>query len=232
MSKRSIFNWSGGKDSALAFYYAKKDPQIEMQQLLTSISEEHQRISMHGVRRSLLEQQIESLKIPSTLLQLPPETDMAMYDDLMRTTLQPLVAEGAEYSIFGDIFLEDLKKYRENKLAEVGLKGLFPLWKRDTTELVHEFLDLGFRTLVVSIDGSKLDKSFAGRELDRSFLADLPKEVDPCGENGEFHTFVFDGPIFEKAIAFEKGELVGKEYKLAKDSDDSVTYYFQDLLPK
>ncbi len=129
-------------------------------------------------------------------------------------------------------FLEDLKKYREGKLAEVGLKGLFPLWKRNTTELVKEFIELGFRTIVVSIDGSKLDSSFAGRELDIDFLNDLPSNVDPCGENGEFHTFVFEGPIFENPISFERAEVVSKDYQLSKDSDETVTYYFQDLIPK
>ena len=228
--KRSIFNWSGGKDSALAFYYSKNDPEISMECLLTSISKEHQRISMHGVRRSLLEAQVEALKLPITILELPPETDMKTYDQLMRNTLEPLAAGGFQYSIFGDIFLEDLKKYRDQKLSEVGLTGIYPLWKRNTKDLIKEFLGLGFRTIVVSIDGSKLDPSFAGRELDDSFLEDLPDGVDPCGENGEFHTFVFDGPIFENPIDFRLGDLVSKEYKLAKDSSESVTYYFKDLL--
>ena len=228
--KQSIFNWSGGKDSALALHYVLKDPEVNVSQLLTSISQKHQRISMHGVRRSLLEAQIESLSIPSTIMELPPETDMDKYDEIMRSTLMPLVKEGHTHSVFGDIFLEDLRKYREQRLSEVGLKGLFPLWKRDTKSLVLEFLDSGFRTIVVSVDGSKLDKSFAGRELDRSFLNDLPANVDPCGENGEFHTFVFDGPIFKRRINFEKGDLVSKDYQLSKDSTEKVIYFFQDLI--
>lgn len=229
--KPSIFNWSGGKDSALAFYYAQKDSNIQINQLLTSISQEHQRVSMHGVRRSLLEAQISALNIPSTILELPPETDMNQYDELMKSALTPLVEQGNQYSIYGDIFLEDLRKYREDRLSELGINGLFPLWKRNTTDLVKNFIDLGFRTIVVSIDGSKLDQSFVGRELDIQFLNDLPSNVDPCGENGEFHTFVFQGPIFEKRIQFTRGKVVSKSYQLSKESDEQVTYYFQDLEP-
>lgn len=231
MKHPSIFNWSGGKDSALSLYHTLQNPQFEVRHLLTSVNSETGRISMHGVRKELLEKQVAAIGLPLSLLSLPGEISMEAYDRLMRNQMIGFLEEGITHSIFGDIFLEDLKAYREQRLEEVGLKGHFPIWKRDTRELVHEFLDLGFRTLVVSVDGSKLDRSFAGRELDQAFLNDLPPHVDPCGENGEFHTFVFDGPIFKRTIEFKKGEVVGKEYKLSTKNDETVTYWFQDLMP-
>lgn len=232
MAKKSLFNWSGGKDSALALYHTLNNSDYDVKCLMTSMNSEADRISMHGVRRSMLEQQVEAIGIPLSILSLPGEISMEDYDKLMREQMNSFIESGITHSIFGDIFLEDLKKYREQRLEEVGLAGHFPLWKRDTKELIHEFLELGFKTLVVSVDGSKLDNSFAGRVLDQSFLNDLPEDVDPCGENGEFHTFVFEGPIFKKPLAFTKGEVVGKEYKLSGETDKTVTYWFQDLLPK
>lgn len=231
MAHQALFNWSGGKDSALALYHLQQDPAFELRQLLTSVNSEAERISMHGVRKEMLEKQTALIGIPLSVLSLPGEISMDDYDRLMRKELTRFVEQGITHSVFGDIFLEDLKQYREERLAEVGLKGHFPLWKRDTSELIREFLDLGFRTLVVSVDGSKLDQSFAGRELNEDFLNDLPPEVDPCGENGEFHTFVFEGPIFQSPVPFRKGEVVGKSYKLSKETEETVTYWFQDLLP-
>lgn len=230
MKKAAIFNWSGGKDSALALYHTLRNPQIEVKHLLTSVNSETNRISMHGVRLGLLQKQAESIGLPLSLLSLPGEISMEEYDLLMAKRMQEFLDSGVSTSIFGDIFLADLKKYRERKLAEVGLKGYFPLWKRDTKELVNEFISLGFRTIVVSIDGSKLDQSFVGREINQSFLNDLPDGVDPCGENGEFHSFVFDGPIFKEPIQFERGDVVAKEYVLSKETGETVTYWFQDLL--
>ncbi len=231
MANQSLFNWSGGKDSALALYHTLKNPDFEVSHLMTSVNSEADRISMHGVRRSMLEAQVAAIGLPLSLLSLPGEISMEDYDALMRKQMTRFIDQGITHSVFGDIFLEDLKQYREQRLAEVGLKGYFPLWKRDTRALIQEFLELGFRTLVVSVDGSKLDKSFAGRELDEAFLKDLPENVDPCGENGEFHTFVFEGPIFKSPVTFKKGEVVGKEYKLSGETDKTVTYWFQDLLP-
>lgn len=229
MAHKSLFNWSGGKDSTLALYHTLNNPEFDVKFLMTSLNSEADRISMHGVRKSMLEQQVEAIGLPLSILSLPGEISMEDYDALMRKQMEGFINQGVTHSVFGDIFLEDLKKYREQRLEEVGLKGHFPLWKRDTRELIQEFLDLGFKTMVVSVDGSKLDKSFAGRELDESFLNDLPQNVDPCGENGEFHTFVFEGPIFSKPVSFNKGEVVGKEYKLSGETDEKVTYWFQDL---
>ena len=229
MTEFSLFNWSGGKDSALALYHSLNDDSHQIKRLLTSINIETERISMHGVRLSLLEKQAYAIGIPLSILCLPGEITMDEYDQMMRIQMDQVKEEGITTSVFGDIFLEDLKAYREQRLEEVGLSGKFPLWKRDTTELVHEFIDLGFRTMVVSVDGSKLDQSFVGREIDKAFLNDLPEGGDPCGENGEFHSFVFEGPIFKEPIQFERGEVVAKEYNLSKENDETVTYWFQDL---
>ena len=230
MAELALFNWSGGKDSALALYHTLRNSQFEVKHLLTSVNSEINRISMHGVRLSLLQKQAESIGIPLSLLSLPGEISMEEYDQLMADKMQGFLDASISTSIFGDIFLEDLKQYRDQKLAQVGLKGDFPLWQRNTKELVNEFISLGFKTMVVSVDGSKLDQSFVGRIIDESFLNDLPENVDPCGENGEFHSFVFEGPIFKKPIRFERGEVVGKEYKLSKETGETVTYWFQDLI--
>jgi len=227
--KRAFFNWSGGKDSALALHYAIENNDYQILRLLTSINKDLERISMHGVRKSMLIKQVESIGIPLTLLELPTDIDMNKYDELMGQTLQGLQKEGLEYSVFGDIFLEDLKAYRDKRMTAVGLKGFYPLWKRNTTELIHEFIDKGFRTILVSINGAKLGQEFAGQELTLDLVKEFPKDVDPCGENGEFHTYVFDGPIFNEPIKFQRGDIVEKIYPLSKESKEEVTYWFQDL---
>ena len=238
--KKAIYNWSGGKDSSLALYHVLKDKEFEIETLLTSVNGHHKRISMHGVREELLEVQAQELNLPLTKLVLPEQPSMSEYETIMENTLNGFLDKGVTHSIFGDIFLEDLKKYREEKLAKVGLKGHFPLWKRDTTELVHEFIDLGFKTVLVCVKSELLDKSFAGRIIDKDFLQDLPKNVDPCGENGEFHTFVFDGPIFKKPIPIEIGQTIFREYKTPKSKDDTCNgtapsqmgFHFTDLTLK
>lgn len=189
--------------------------------LLTSISEQYQRVSMHGVRLDLLEAQAESIGIPLRKMEIPEMPTMKVYEQVMAATLTDLIKDGATRSVFGDIFLEDLRKYREEKLAEANLKGLFPLWNIPTNELIREFIDLGFKTITTCVNEKYLDKSFAGRIIDNDFLKDLPKNVDPCGENGEFHTFVFDGPIFKKAIPFTIGETVYRKYTPTKENDNS-----------
>lgn len=238
--KKAIFNWSGGKDSALALHRILQHGNYEVGKLLTSINTHHQRISMHGVREKLLEQQAESVGIPLQKLPLPQMPDMDQYNRIMQKTMEGLKKEGYEHAIFGDIFLEDLKKYREERLHSQGFSAHFPIWKEDTRTLIREFLDLGFKTILVCIKSSLLDKSFAGRVIDEQFLDDLPENVDPCGENGEFHTFVFDGPIFKYPIPFEIGEKVYREYKSPKSDEkdkgeggDSGTigFWFCDLVP-
>lgn len=236
MKPKALFNWSSGKDSALALYKILQEGQYEISTLLTSINQEFQRISMHGVPISLLEKQAESLGIPLIKMELPKEPSMEEYRQIMSTTMAEIKARGITHSIFGDIFLEDLRKYREDQLNTIGMQAVFPLWKQDTTDLICEFLDLGFKTIVTCVNGSYLDKSFAGRIMDHKFIDDLPENVDPCGENGEFHTFTFDGPVFKNPIQFEVGETVKKTYPKPKtspeDEDGEYIFWFSDLILK
>tara|TARA_R110002072_G_scaffold21664_1_gene76519 strand:- start:49537 stop:50283 length:747 start_codon:yes stop_codon:yes gene_type:complete len=218
---KAVMNWSGGKDSALTLYKLQQSQEFEIACLLTSISQKYQRISMHGVRSELLDAQAKSIGIPVVKMEVPDMPSMEVYENTMRDTLSDLKKKGITASIFGDIFLEDLREYRENKLAELELTAVFPLWKQPTGKLIHEFLDLGFKTITTCVNEKYLDKSFVGRVIDEDFLKDLPANVDPCGEHGEFHTFVFDGPIFSKPIEFEIGEKVLRKYEAPKTEDDS-----------
>lgn len=236
MKPKAIFNWSSGKDSALALYKTLQEDQFEITSLLTSINKEFQRISMHGVHVSLLEKQAESLGFPLIKMELPKEPTMEEYREIMSKTMNTIQSQGITHSIFGDIFLEDLRKYREDQLKSIGMEGVFPLWKINTTDLIHEFLDLGFKTIVTCVNETYLDKSFAGRIIDKDFINDLPKNVDPCGENGEFHTFTFDGPVFKNPVQFEMGEIVKKTYPKPKTNDNEengdYVFWFCDLLLK
>lgn len=236
MKPKAIFNWSSGKDSALALYKILQEEKFEITSLLTSINKEFQRISMHGVHVSLLEKQAESLGFPLAQLELPKEPSMEEYREMMESIMTDFKKQGVTHSIFGDIFLEDLRKYREDQLAAAGIQGVFPLWKKDTKNLIEEFMDLGFKTIVTCINETYLDKSFAGRVIDKQFIEDLPENVDPCGENGEFHTFTFDGPIFKDPIGFEVGEIVKKTYPKPKSGNDEengeYVFWFCDLKAK
>ncbi|ANF51063.1 ATP-binding protein [Chryseobacterium glaciei] len=236
MKPKAIFNWSSGKDSALALYKTLKEDRFEITSLLTSVNEEFQRISMHGVHVDLLKQQASSLEIPLMTMQIPKEPTMEQYREIMISTMDTIKSKGNMHSIFGDIFLEDLRKYREEQLQSIGMEAVFPLWKQNTSSLINEFLDLGFKTIVTCVNETYLDKSFAGRIIDKDFIKDLPENVDPCGENGEFHTFTFDGPIFKNPIEFEIGETVKKTYPKPKsdenDKDEEYIFWFCDLIPK
>ncbi len=237
--KKCIFNWSGGKDSALALYYCLQNPDLEIKYLVTTINDAADRISMHGVRTELLVKQAESIGIPLYQVRLPEMPGMAEYDTVMRKTLKHFKAEGITHAIFGDIFLEDLKNYRDARLAEVGLSGIYPLWKRNTGDLITEFLALGFGT-VISCAEQRLER-IAGKEITQELILSLPEDVDVCGENGEFHTFTFKGPIFKQAIAYLTGEKVFKQYMAPKDPDGacvstdtpmSAGFWYCDLLLK
>src|SRR6202162_1372613 len=206
-----LFCWSGGKDSAMALHELRAARDCRITALLTTITEEYARISMHGVRRALLERQAESLGLPLHAVLIPPQCINATYEERMKEALAPHFARGVRSVAFGDIFLEDLRVYREKNLAQIGMRALFPIWKRDTRELAREFMRLGFLAINGCVDPRVLDASFAGRELDASFFADLPPSVDPCGENGEFHTFVLDGPVFKTPIACRVGEKVTRD---------------------
>ena len=234
MRKKALMNWSGGKDSALSLHHILQNNEYKVEYLLTSLNDSFKRVSMHGVREELLDQQAENIGINLIKLRLAETVSMEEYQEKMAEIMKPLVNSGINYSIFGDIFLEDLRQHREERLQQVGMKGVFPLWKQPSLALLDEFWDLGFKTIVVAINGNNLDKSFCGRILDRDFVKDLPKTVDPCGENGEFHTFVFETPYFKKSIKFDIGETVDKIYNFKNsDGDDlSSTYFFTDLIAK
>lgn len=239
---KALFNWSSGKDSALALYKIQQNPEFKIDCLLTSVNQQFQRISMHGVRVELLEQQAESIGIPLEIMQIPEMPTMEVYENVMQKTLEKLKNKRITHSVFGDIFLEDLRQYREEKLAIMGFEGAFPIWKIPTHDLIQEFITLGFKTIVVCVNEKYLDKSFVGRIIDQQFIDDLPENVDVCSENGEFHTFSFDGPIFSKPIDFEIGEIVYRKYEKPKqdasntacDTDDTTDYgfWYCDLLPK
>lgn len=221
LNEKIIFNWSGGKDSALALYTILKAQQDEVACLLTSIVESDQRITMHGVRVELLEAQAESIGLPLVKMQMPEMPDMETYERIVITTLTALRATGATRSVYGDIFLEDLRKYREDQMSGLNLKALFPLWGMPTRELIRQFLDLGFKAVITCVNANVLDQSFAGRIIDEELINELPAHVDPCGENGEYHTFVFDGPIFRKPVSFVKGDIVFRKYGDAIEKENS-----------
>ncbi|UOY07001.1 diphthine--ammonia ligase [Muricauda sp. SCSIO 64092] len=217
---KAFFNWSSGKDAAMALHMVQKEGK-EVDLLVTTISQKYQRVSMHGLHRSLLEAQAASLGIPLEVIELPENPTMEAYGTTMGERLTLLQNQGYAHSYFGDIFLEDLKVYREQMLHPLGFKAVFPLWKKDTRQLLLDFIDLGMRAIVICVNAQVLDKSFCGRVIDRSFLDDLPSNVDSCGENGEFHTFCFDGPLFQWPIAFTKGEIVYKTYPAPKTEQNT-----------
>ncbi|WP_316766879.1 diphthine--ammonia ligase [Pedobacter frigiditerrae] len=225
----AVFNWSGGKDSTLALHYVLQNDDFYIRYLLTTVNDGFNRIAMHGVREALLLEQVSSLKIPLVQVRLPEMPDMEIYEQELRQALNKLKSEGIHHSIFGDIFLEDLKFYRETQLSKIGMQAVFPLWKRDSLELVKEFIALGYKTIVVCAQEGLQD--FCGRIIDQSFLDDLPKDIDPAGENGEFHTFVFDGPIFNKPIDFQLGEKVYKTFPSPNKYGTQSGYWYRDLVP-
>ena len=242
--KPAVFCWSGGKDSALGLYKVRppllsppKGEKIarpmeetwDVKYLLTTVNEQFKRISMHGVREELLEAQASSLGIPLVKIYVNEGTN-AEYEKKMEETLLGFKKQRIEHVIFGDIFLEDLRKYREDNLAKVGMKGVFPLWKQDTTKLLQEFLSLKFKTVICCTNDAYLGEEWAGRVIDDKFISDLPKNVDPCGENGEYHTFCFEGPIFKKPINIKVGE---KTYRplVVKITDDCPNGSLRDSLP-
>ncbi|HEY6128445.1 MAG TPA: hypothetical protein VIW23_09710 [Candidatus Acidoferrum sp.] len=208
---RVLFCWSGGKDSTLALHALRQRDDVRVTGLLTTVTEGYDRISMHGVRRSLLLEQVKALGLPLHEVRIPPQCVNPIYESRMEQALRDQLAAGVRTVAFGDIFLQDLREYRERNLARAGMNAIFPIWKRETRELAREFCTLGFRAIAVCIDPKKLSRDFAGRELDESFFHDLPQDVDACGENGEFHTFVYDGPIFSRPIVVQRGEVVERD---------------------
>jgi uncharacterized protein (TIGR00290 family) len=203
-------SWSGGKDSALALWVLREQG-IEPEALITTVTDAYDRISMHGVRRGLLASQSDTLGIPLIEVRIPPACVNDVYEARMAEAFASAPLSEVEAVAFGDLFLEDVRAYREERLAATGRRGLFPLWGHDTGVLAREFIAAGFQAYIVCLDPRSLDASFAGRAYDEQLLADLPANVDPCGENGEFHTFVHAGPIFAESIACETGEIVQRD---------------------
>lgn len=221
MSEPIALCFSGGKDSAMALQEIRRRGEYRVAELVTTVTDAYDRVSMHGVRRALLRRQAESLGLPLVEVTVPPESSNAVYEREMGKAFSRIRDKGIRQVAFGDIFLEDLRDYRERQLAASGLTCLFPIWKRPTRSLAQTFIDEGFRAVTVCVYSKVLDESFAGRHFDAAFLNDLPDSVDPCGENGEFHTFVFDGPIFSRPIEFTGGTVVERD-----------GFFFHDLLPE
>lgn len=220
--EKIILAWSGGKDSSLALYKLREAGEYEVAGLLTTVTGEYERISMHGVRRSLLERQAHALGLPLILVTLPRQCTNADYAARMEAAMAGLRDGGIRKVAFGDIYLADIRRYREENLAQAGMEAVFPLWGRDTGELAREFISLGFQAVLTCVDTLVLPAELAGREYDISLLSELPAGVDPAGENGEFHSFVYDGPVFREPVRVIRGERVLRENRFA----------YCDLLPE
>jgi uncharacterized protein (TIGR00290 family) len=244
MKEKIVFCWSGGKDSALALNRLRKDERYEIVSLLTTCNEHFQRVSMHGVRLELLEQQAESIGLPLGKIFFSQRSSNVEYQQKMSASLLAHKARGVTACAFGDIFLEDLKRWREENLAHVGMRGIFPIWKIDSRELMREFFALGFATIICCVNDAYLDENAVGRNLDREFIDSLPANVDPCGENGEFHSFAFAGPIFRQPVKFKVGEKIYRPVEVTHPTDSASSYvcppssprqtkgfWFCDLLP-
>lgn len=219
---KCLFSWSGGKDSVLALYEILGSRDYDIMALMTTVTLGYDRISMHGVRCTLLEKQAESLGLGLEKVTIPPDASNQEYELSLGRMLLGYKETGVDSVIFGDIYLREVREYREKQLGGLGLKCEFPIWGRDSRSLSREFIDNGFKAVVVCVDSTLLDGSFVGREFDDDFLAGLPPTVDMCGENGEFHTFVYDGPIFADRVGFDMGEITLRDGR----------FYYCDLLPR
>lgn len=216
-----MLSWSGGKDSALALHTLRQDARYTVTGLLTSVNTHYGRVSMHGVREALLDAQAESLGLPLYKVMLSEQPSNEEYEQKMHAALEAFKTQGIRHVAFGDLFLDDIRRYRENSLAPLQMQCMFPLWHRPTDKLAREFIALGFKALLCCVDGQALSGGFAGREYDETLLRELPAGVDACGENGEFHTFVYAGPIFRRRIAFRRGRQVRRDHR----------FHFCDLIP-
>jgi len=233
--KSAIFCWSGGKDSALCLYKILQEKKYDVKYLLTTVNEQFRRISMHGVREELLDEQAKQIGIPLIKIYVSEGTN-AEYERKMEEMLLRFKSEGIHHVVFGDIFLEDLRKYRKDNLAKVGMKAVFPLWSQNTNELLREFLALKFTTIICCTNDAYLGEEWAGRIIDEKFISSLPVNVDACGENGEYHTFCFEGPIFKTPINIAVGKKIYKPLivKTTVDSNLPTTqtkgFWFCELL--
>jgi uncharacterized protein (TIGR00290 family) len=221
MRKNILISWSGGKDSSLALYEIQKSRDYEVAALITTITSDYDRVSMHGLRTILLDKQASSLNIPLEKVFISKNASNDEYESRLKEVLLKYKQLGIRDVVFGDLFLEEIKEYREDLLGKIGMECVFPIWKRDTVKLAKKFIELGFKAITVCVDSNVLGKEFAGREFDEHFLDDLPKAIDPCGENGEFHTFTYDGPVFNTPISHELGKIVLRDER----------FYYCDILP-
>lgn len=221
MRKNILISWSGGKDSSLALYEIQKSRDYEVAALITTITSDYDRVSMHGLRTILLDEQASSLNIPLEKIFISKNAPNDEYESRLKEALLKYKQLGIRDVVFGDLFLEEIKKYREDLLGKIGMECVFPIWKRDTVKLAKRFIELGFKAITVCVDSYVLGEEFAGREFNKQFLNDLPEGIDPCGENGEFHTFVYDGPILKNPIDHELGEIVLRDKR----------FYYCDILP-
>jgi len=235
---KAIFCWSGGKDSAYCLHKVLTQNLFDVKYLLTTVNDEFKRISMHGIREELLDLQAASIGIPLVKVRVREGTNEE-YERLMEAALFRFRSEGITEVIFGDIFLEDLRTYRENNLAKAGMKAHFPLWKMNTASLIRDFIRHQFKTVICCTNGGYLGPEWLGREIDPSFLEQLPASVDPCGENGEFHTFCFGGPLFTRKINFTPAEKVFRPLELKTDPSAPPPtnpvppgFWFLDLVPE
>ncbi|MEE9251891.1 MAG: diphthine--ammonia ligase [Thermodesulfobacteriota bacterium] len=219
MKEKILLSWSGGKDSCMSLYELRRSGYSDVT-LITTITEGYDRISIHGVRRELLEMQADSLGLRLSSVYIPKDSTNEQYESCLKETLAEHREEGIDKVAFGDIFLEDLRQYRVKVLKDLGMKAIFPIWGRDTAELLREFIELGFKAVLSCINPKFLDGSFAGRAIDGEFVEQMPEGVDPCGENGEYHSFVYDGPIFGEEIKLRQGEVVLRD-----------EIYYCELLP-
>ena len=215
-----IFSWSGGKDASMALHTIQTEGIHHIDSLLTTINGSLQRVTMHGVPAALIEKQAQEIGLPLFFTPLPDNISMEMYSEITKRQAEVHKDSGIYGYVYGDINLEDLRAFREKELSENNLVGIYPLWEKNTLDLAREFIKSGFKAIVVTVSSRVLDKTFVGREFDAQFLRDLPSDVDPCGENGEFHTFVYDGPIFSQPIPIKVGDKTYKNYSPSKDDDN------------
>jgi uncharacterized protein (TIGR00290 family) len=220
MLPKALLSWSSGKDSAWALHVLRQQGAVDVVALLTTVNELHDRVAMHAVRRTLLERQAAAVGLPVWVVPIPSPCSNEQYEAAMRAALDRATAEGIDRVAFGDLFLEDIRAYRVQKLRGTGIEPLFPLWGRPTAELALGMVTAGLKARITCVDPKQLSPSFAGREFDSGLLAELPATVDPCGERGEFHTFAYDGPMFREAVAITPGAVVERD-----------GFVFADLLP-
>lgn len=229
MREQTAISWSGGKDASFALYQYSNHYNTTIDKLLTNFSSEYRRVSMHGVHESLMEAQAKSIGITLEKVFLPTNPTMADYESSMLDTFKELKEQGINQMIFGDIFLEDLKLYREKLLKPSGIHPIFPLWQQNTTDLIYEFIELGFKAMIICLNNNLLGEEFAGRVIDKKLIEDLPSNIDPCGENGEFHTFVFDGPIFKYPLPIQIGPSTKRIYPSPKQGESGVPFLFTEI---